>query len=309
MNPVSLTIWILGILSFIAGLASIISWIVIRYRYRRIKPTFYSPKVGIIVPCKGKDRRLRGNIKAICNQNYENYKIVFVVDSKKDPAYKVIAETIRDHRHAKVVTSKPIESSSGKIAALLAGIKTIGNVDIYVFADSDIRPHKNWVRYLISPLKDEAIGATTSYRWYFPHNLWTLVLSSWNACTAATLFLGKYNFIWGGSTAIRRKLFEKMDIEERWKNSLSDDLTLTAALKEKGYSIRFVPQAIVECFEEKNLYELIKWGTRQNVWTKWYYPQLWRKSVTGAVIFKTLNIIGFILIMTGNTIQGLLLFS
>ena len=309
MNLISIILWITGFLSFIAGLASIISWIEIRHTYRKNEFTFRSPRVGVIVPCKGRDRKFIGNIKAMCNQYYENYRIVFVVDSENDPSYKTVEKIIKKYKHVELVISKPRENCSGKISALLHGIETIGDVDIYIFADSDIRPHKNWIKYLIAPLEDKTIGATTGYRWYFPHNLWTLILSSWNACTATTLFLGKYNFTWGGSTAIRKQLFDELNVKEKWERSLSDDLVLTTILRENGYKIRFVPQAIVECFEDKNLYELIKWGTRQNVWTKWYYPSLWRKSVIGAITFKTFNIIGVILIITGNIIQGLLLFS
>ena len=197
MNLISIILWITGFLSFIAGLASIISWIEIRHTYRKNEFTFRSPRVGVIVPCKGRDRKFIGNIKAMCNQYYENYRIVFVVDSENDPSYKTVEKIIKKYKHVELVISKPRENCSGKISALLHGIETIGDVDIYIFADSDIRPHKNWIKYLIAPLEDKTIGAATGYRWYFPHNLWTLILSSWNACTATTLFLGKYNFTWG----------------------------------------------------------------------------------------------------------------
>ncbi len=305
----TIILWILGLLSLGVGILSIISWVRIRIIYRDLAFNFYSPKVGVIVPCKGKDRRFRGNIKAMCSQDYENYRVIFVVDSKRDPAYKILEKITREYRNTNLVISKTRKECSGKISALLRGVEEIRDVDIYIFADSDIRPHKKWIRYLVAPLQDKTIGATTGYRWYFPHNLWTLVLSSWNACTAATLFLGKLNFAWGGSTAIRREVFEELGIEEKWKRSLSDDLVLTAALREKGYTIRFVPQCVVECFEDKNFSELVKWGTRQNVWTKWYYPSLWRISFVGAVTFKTLNLLGLALMITGNLLIGLLLFS
>ncbi len=299
----------LGFLSLGAGITSILSWIQIRSAYHGYTFKFYSPKVGVIVPCKGKDKRFRGNIKAICNQDYENYRVVFVVDSKRDAAYKLLEKMTKEYNYSKLVISKPRRECSGKISALLRGIEELRDVDIYIFADSDIRPHKKWIKYLIAPLEDESIGATTGYRWYFPHNLWTLSLSSWNACTIATLFLGKLNFAWGGSTAIKRKVFEALNIEERWKKSLSDDLVLTAALREKNYTIKFVPQCIVECFEDKNLYELVKWSTRQNVWTKWYYPSLWRISFIGAVTLKTLNLVGLVLMIHKEILIGFLLFS
>jgi hypothetical protein len=80
-------------------------------------------------------------------------------------------------------------------------------------------------------------------------------------------------------------------------------------VKENGYSIQFVPESMVECYEEKNLYEIINWGTTQNVWTKWYYPKLWRISFLSAAVFKFLNILGIIVLIDGFAIPGLLMLS
>ena len=301
--------WILGILSFGGGILSIVSWIRLRQKYKKISSGSYSPKVSVIVPCKGMDRRFRGNIEAICNQNYGDYKVVFIIDSTRDPSYKTIKRVVGKNPKLQLVVSDKLKGCSGKISALIKGIGVAGNVDVYVFADSDVRPHEDWIRFLVAPLNEKKIGSTTGYRWYFSHNLWSLLLSSWNACTASPLFLDKLNFAWGGSMAIRKELFDKLGIKNKWKKSFSDDLVLTRVVKEKGYKIKFAPQCIVECYEDRNLNEIIGWGTRQNVWMKWYYPSLWRMSFFGAVGFKLLNILGIILLITGFAIPGLLLIS
>ena len=51
---------------------------------------------------------------------------------------------------------------------------------------------------------------------------------------------------WGGSTAIRKNVFEKLHIKEEWKTAISDDLVLTAAVKKAEYTIYFEPKCIME---------------------------------------------------------------
>ncbi len=67
-----------------------------------------------------------------------------------------------------IVVSEFIEGCSGKISALINGIKNTGDVEVYVFADSDIKPHKKWLSLLVSDLNNNDVGATTGYRWFFP---------------------------------------------------------------------------------------------------------------------------------------------
>jgi len=309
MTTFVVILWILGALSFMGGLLPIVSWIKIRREYKKTTLHPYFPRVSVIVPCKRAGKRFKDNIRAICNQNYKDYKVIFVTDSPSDPAYKAIREAVGKNPLVKLVLSDRMKGCSGKVSALLKGVKIADDVDVYVFADSDIRPHKEWIRHLVAPLNRKNIGATTGYRWYFPYSLKSLLLSSWNACTAASLFIDKFNFVWGGSTAIRKELFDRLDIKNKWKKSFSDDLVLSKIVKENGYTIQFVPESMVECYEEKNLHEIISWGTTQNVWTKWYYPKLWRISFLSAVVFKFLNILGIIVLVDGFVIPGLLMIS
>lgn len=309
MAAFTVTLWILGFLSFAGGVLPIISWVKIRRKYKKTPLNPYFPRVSIIVPCKGAGKKFKENIRAICNQNYKDYEVIFVTDSSSDSAYKAIQEAVGKDPRVKLVLSDRVEGCSGKVSALLKGVKIADDADVYVFADSDIRPHKEWIRHLVAPLNIEKIGATTGYRWYFIHSLRSLLLSSWNACTAASLFIDKFNFVWGGSTAIRKELFDRLDIKNKWKKSFSDDLILSRIVKENDYSIQFVPESMVECYEEKNLYEIINWGTTQNVWIKWYYPKLWRISFLYAAVFKFLNILGIIVLIDGFAIPGLLMLS
>ena len=299
----------LGILAVFAELAMLYAWFSARLRYKKEKTSTYTPNTCVIVPCKGVEKNFKENVKAITNQDYNEYKVIFVTDSKDDPAYKTLKKLFGKNSKISVIDSEFIEGCSGKISALINGIKKTGDVEVYVFADSDILPHKKWLSVLVSYLNNEGVGATTGYRWYFPVDLKSLFVSCWNMANSLSLFYSSYNFAWGGSTAIKKKLFDKLNIEEEWKKGFSDDLILTKTVKKAGYKIKFLPKCISESHVDGNIWGFIKWGTRQLTWVRWYFFSIWMISVIGAVALKIATIVGFVLLASGYIIPGLLMVS
>lgn len=306
---VEIILLILGIIAIIGEFLLIIFWLGARWLYRKEKTYDYTPKTCVIVPCKGIDHKFKENVEAICNQNYYDYKVIFVTDSKDDPAYKFLNKFYRNNPKVKLETCEKMKGCSGKISALIKGVKKAGDVEVFVFADSDIKPHKNWLKYLVSNLKEEKIGATTGYRWFFPYDFKSLIVSTWNLAGSVSLFYKFVNYAWGGSTAIKKELFDKLEIESKWIKGFSDDLILTECVKKVGYKIKFVPKCVLESYTDGNLKSFIDFGTRQFTWIKWYYTSAWILSVIASVGVKILTILGFILLGLGLIIPGLIMIS
>ena len=303
---------ILLILGILAVLGSVVPSILFLYGFiknRTRKQLITDQKVSIIVPCKGITENLEENLRAICDQDYPNYNVIFVLDSKEDPAYPIIDRIVKSKKNANIQTTKKINETSGKISALISGIKKAGDVDIYVFADSDIKPHKNWLTCLITYLSEDKIGATTGFRWFFPSNLKSSLISTWNMASTVSLIHPISNYAWGGSTAIKKTLFEKLEIESKWKKGFSDDLILTEAVKKAGYKIKFLPQCIVESPTETRIKKYLKWTTQQFTWVRWYYPSIWFFGFCGMLLIQAAIIAGFILLILGFTIPGILMIS
>jgi cellulose synthase/poly-beta-1,6-N-acetylglucosamine synthase-like glycosyltransferase len=282
----------------------------IRWKFQINQQFSYTPKTCVIIPCKGTHTSFRENIEAFCTQDYHEYSIVFVTDSSQDAAYPILEEVVARHHHTKVVASAPMSGCSGKISALLSGMKESDDVEVYVFADSDIKPHKEWLRYLISPLDKPNVGATTGYRWYFPHDKKSLLVSTWNLAGMAPFFFDRFNYTWGGSTAIRKELFEKLEIGTSWKSGFSDDLILTNVVKQSGYKIQFVPKCVVESIDEgESIRHFLRWGTREYTWARWYNPLPWIIAIVRSTSVKILFFLGIALLLMGFIIPGALMIS
>jgi len=296
-----------GIGAVFAELLGICLWIKARLQYKKEQPASYFPKTCIIVPCKDTHIKFKENVLALCEQDYNDYEVIFITDSYEDPAYKELKQ-INDHK-IRIDIADPIKGCSGKIAALIKGISLAGEVDVYVFADSDIKPHKQWLRNLVGYLHDKEIGATTGYRWYFTNDKKSFLVSTWNLASVLPFFYSIFNYTWGGSTAIRKSVFDELEIADHWRKGFADDLILTETLKKADYKIKFVPKCLIENSVGNDTDNFIKWGTRQFTWVKWYYPIEWIISLLRVVGVKILMLLGIILLFFGYTLPGLLMIS
>lgn len=270
--------WLMTLLALLVvlgtGLISLL-FIIGYIRNRRPVVTSYAPSAAIIVPCKGLRKNIEGNLNAFCQQSYPWYQVIFTLDAPTDPAASIAQRVAMRHPHAAVIFSGETEHGSGKIKAMMAGIQKARDVEVFVFSDSDICPHSEWLRLLIAPLADERIGASTGYRWFFASNWHSALISTWNMSTLSALFYPSINFAWGGGTAIRALVFERLGIANRWQSGFCDDLILTDAVKKAQLKIRFVPQCIADSPVEDTVGSFVRWGNRQLTWARWYSPVTW----------------------------------
>ncbi len=254
--------------------------------------SIYTPVCSIIAPCRGLDEGLRGNLAALFRQNYPRYEIVFVVDDVRDEAVSVIQNLIVENKNAtaaKLVVAGKSENESQKVHNLRQAVLEVSDESkAFVFVDSDARPGENWLRSLVAPLKDETIGCATGYRWFISKkaNFASELRSVWNASVASALGANtQKNFCWGGSTAIRRDVFERLNVREKWRGTLSDDFAVTRMMKEADLPIYFVPQALTATVENCNFRELLEFTTRQMKITRVYATHLWKASLIGSLVF------------------------
>lgn len=267
----------------------------------------FTPFVSVIAPCRGLEPGLQANIAAILNQNYPLYEVVFVSGNASDAALELVSElcesvAANSNIKTRIVIAGDATDSGQKVHNLRAAVREAGpSSEVFVFVDTDARPHENWLRSLVAPLHDERIGATTGYRWFVPEKggLASHLRSVWNASIASALGgRDDKNFCWGGSTAIRRATFETLSVAERWRGTVSDDFTLRRILREAELPIRFVPSCLVPSFGACSFHELLEFTTRQLKITRVYAPHFWRSVLLGSLLFVIVFFGGMALVVT-----------
>jgi GT2 family glycosyltransferase len=251
----------------------------------------FAPKVSLIAPHKGLDCGIQENLRALFDQDYPDYEIIFAVASADDPARQAIERAISEEgfRPARLVIAGASHGRSEKVNNLLAALDCASpDSEAFVFVDSDVRVWSGWLRALVAPLADPGIGAATGYRWYLPDRggFFSAMLSAWNGSVATTLGDDRRNFAWGGSTAILRRTFDRARIRDRWRGAASDDYTLTEAIRSAGLRIRFVPSCLLVSRQDMSLADLLEFTTRQVIITRVYHPKLWWLGMISHSLFS-----------------------
>jgi len=300
---------ILLLLGFLATFAAAYSIILGRRFTRRTLESLvrrrlgFLPKVCVILPCKGCEPNLEGNILVLLAQNYPNYNLMIVTDSESDPAYGIASKILSAHSgpNAELLTSTQHPKASGKVSALLTALeKDEGNAQVYAFIDSDATVHTSWLRDLVDPLGDFSIGATTGFRWYFATGFWSEVQCAWNASGSNLMFDEKYNFPWGGAMALRSETLNQIHINEIWEDAVSDDLSLNIALRAHAYRTLFLPQCTVVT-STKNITrsKLMEWATSQTALTRTYHHKLWSYALVTYAFFNLIFVLGIVALLLG----------
>lgn len=246
------------------------------------------PKVAIALCLRGADPFLPKCLKALLKQNYPNYELRIVVDSKEDPAWAIATETIENRTDIPVNVS-PLrirrETCSLKCSALIQAVTELEpDCEIIALVDADTIPHPNWLRELVAPLKNSRVGLTTGNRWYVPGTQWgTICRYLWNVAAVGQMYL--YGIPWGGSLAIRTDLVRQAQLIERWEQAFCEDTMLRRVLQEKGLQIESVASLMMVNREECTLPSFRRWVSRQLLNAKLYHPGWSAVLIYGTIVF------------------------
>jgi ceramide glucosyltransferase len=267
-------------------------------RRRLAKATgFFTPRVALFCPVKGMEPGLAENLAALTEQDYRDYEIFLAIAGVDDPAYRVLEHVAASSKPpVHIVRAGRAQDCSDKVNNLRAAVEQAGEgFDVFVFADSDGRPARRWLARLVAPLADGRLGAATTFRWLIPMRggFWSALASAWNASIATYLGEHDNNFCWGGGTAIRRSRFQETGVLQAWRGSVSDDYSLTNAVRDAGFRIEFVPECLVASLGDVDARGFFEFTTRQLIITRVYAPRLWKIAGLGHGFYCAALLLGF----------------
>ena len=229
-----------------------------KYRPEEISSEFRGSAL-VILPCRGLDLTLGGNIDSIKKQDYPNYSLIAVVDSMDDPSVSILKSRDVDFIFSDFNCSK----CSGKVRAISSAITRFRDYDAYVLADSDITADPSWLKNLLNPLGDKKYGASTTFPYFNPlGGVWTRIKLVWGFVGLGMMESGITRFGWGGSLAFRRDIFHEGDFEF-FSEFVSDDIAITKICKKNSLDIAYVPEAqpVINSSDDRQTF--MEWANRQ----------------------------------------------
>jgi cellulose synthase/poly-beta-1,6-N-acetylglucosamine synthase-like glycosyltransferase len=268
----------------------------------------YAPFASVIAPTRGVEDGFAENVRPLLEQDYPAYEVIFVFDDAADAAVQIVKQL-----GGRTVISGPADGTGQKVHNLIAAVGEIDQkCEVVVFVDTDARPDNVWLRKLVAPLSDENIGASSGYRWFIPQRggLASRLRGVWNASIASALGEDtSKNFCWGGSTAILRATFERLNVVRRWAGTVSDDFTITKVLKEAKLPVHFTANCLVPSVGDCDFRELLEFTTRQIKITRVYAPHLWLPLMLGSGLFTVVFFGGMVLFLVSRSVAVLVILA
>jgi cellulose synthase/poly-beta-1,6-N-acetylglucosamine synthase-like glycosyltransferase len=241
------------------------------------------PPACVIVPVKGEDEGLRENLAALAAQDYPDYELVIVARAASD-----IPPGVLPRRATIVLARGDNPHASEKVQNLSAAVRAAGKrAQVFAFADSDGCVTARWLRALAMPLEEPDVGASTGFRWFAPQpaGFWPMLCSVWDAAVLECLSPDGAAFAWGGAMAIRKETFFEIGVLGAWKNAISDDYALSAAVRQARLRIAYAPGALAQSRQRLSAGQFLAWARRQLLLTRVHCPRLWWLALAAHLVY------------------------
>jgi cellulose synthase/poly-beta-1,6-N-acetylglucosamine synthase-like glycosyltransferase len=197
--------------------------------------------VSIVVPTYNRGEALLTCINSLFALSYpaDRYEVVIVNDGSSDDTEKVLRSC---EKNAKCAYKWFTQKNAGIAGARNTGIKNSSG-EIICFTDDDCVADKNWITELLKGFDKESVGGVGG-------NVkaeWLSNVYDRYAEDAGLLSQEKFksmNFLIGCNSAYRKAVLEKIGYYDVFLNAC-EDLDLSIKTQLSGYTLNYVPEAII----------------------------------------------------------------
>jgi hypothetical protein len=274
---------------------------------RRLRKPPNQPAAVVLAPVKGASPTLNQFTTALLAQDYRRYRVIFIVESTGDPAYWPLADAagLSGGRARLLVAGEAIDRGQ-KAHNLAAALQTLREDDeIVVFAVGDFVPAIDWLTQLTRPVIRGRAEISTGYVIMVPRSPRPAnIAASLISLGIATIFSPPgARLCSGASTAIRRSTLERLDPQKFLARTLSDDLALSRAARQRGVAIHMNLAARGPTPTEHSWRSLFAYIKRQYQIVRIYAPLHWAMAAW-ALLISPIAIAAAILLAYSGQIAG-----
>jgi ceramide glucosyltransferase len=262
----------LGIAYCFLSLRAIIKF---HLRKRKALNLDFTPPVSILKPLCGLDPQGYESLRSHCLQDYPEYEIIFGVSTPDDPAVGVVEHLITEFPNVsmRLVVCPNVFGMNFKVSNLLQMLPEARHPYL-VINDSDIAVPRDYLRQVIGPLEDQAVGIVTCFfRGIAAPGIGSRLESMAIECDfvpgvlcAEQLEKG-IHFAMGSTMAFHREVLERIGGLQSIADYLADDYELGHRVSNAGLRIE-----VADCVVDHYL--------PQYSWTDFFQHQLrWARTI------------------------------
>jgi len=233
----------------------------------------HTPPVTILKPLKGPGLELAANLETFCRQDYPEYQIVFGVEDASDPAVEVVRSLMRRFPDRDITLSVGHEDGANRKVASLVHMMRHARHAVLVLSDADIRVRPDYLRTLVAPLADPAVGLTTClYRGRAVLGLPSLVESlfintDFLPMVLMAQWVQRFRYAYGASTAFRREALDGIGGFEALRDHLADDYLLGNRIADAGWRLLLLPYLVETVLDSRTMNDVWRHQLR---WARTY---------------------------------------
>jgi len=251
---------VLLFLSFCYVVVALVCVVRFGLKQREAAPEGNRPPVTILKPLCGMEVDLEANLRSFCEQEYENFQVVFGVRDSDDPAIEVVNRlkaSLPDRDIALVVDGRVI-GTNYKIGNL-ANMMAVAKHDIIAISDSDMRVTPDYLKAITAPFADPAVGAATclysgNAKGGTLSKLGAMFVNDWFLPSAVLAsMVGPLEYCFGATMVLRRNVLAGFGGFEALADYLADDYMLGQFTVQRGYRIALVPYVVQNVVFEPSL--------------------------------------------------------
>ncbi len=230
----------------------------------------FHPHVTVVLCLRGCDPALDVCLESLLSQDYENYRVVCVLDSEQDPAYSRVKTRSENPRLEIQIAPPDNFNRSLKCNSLVHAFGSIED-PVVVLVDADATVDNQWLAELIAPLKSPHVVASSANRWFLPdaRERGSCIRHFWNLAAAPQMFT--YQVTWGGSLALKTDFIRESGLLKAWSKALFEDASVRHFAKQAGKQVVMLPALLIPNNESITVAGATRWIERQLLDTKLYH--------------------------------------
>ncbi len=233
----------------------------------------FTPAVSILKPVRGVDREAYENFASFCRLDYPEYEIVFAVSDRDDLVIPLIEKLQQEFpaRQIRLLTSAARVGANSKVNKLCQLAKEAQH-DVLVISDSDARVEPDYLREMVAPLQNSAVGlVTTLFRGITGGNLFSVLdalgvpAESAPSALVARKLEGNMKFAFGWSVATTKRHLHEIGGFEGIADHHSDDFELGNRIAAKGYRVELMRKWIWMVFPRESCHDFLQHELRWSI--------------------------------------------
>ncbi|GGJ03878.1 glycosyltransferase [Neoroseomonas lacus] len=264
-----------ALLATLAWLAGVI-WFIRFFR----PPAIEVPgQVTLLLAVTGRTEGLPQLFAALARQTLRPRRLLVAVEAETDPAL----DQVRELEHllpfpVEIVIAGLDDTRSQKATNMMAACARVdAGDDALVLLDADILPQDHWLSWLATPAMNGAADVVTGYRWHALDGAGPgRHVVAWldRSLALGPRFLAS-GLVWGGSVAVSRDAFARMDLPGALSRTFSTDGAISRRARALGLRVLTRRAVLLPTPPEGGDREAIAFKTRQLQIVHVYVPSLW----------------------------------